>query len=298
MTTQDAEIVRLDGSPIHYSRVRAAGAQHRPLRAAEVPLLHVRSRSRSRSTMKAIRGGSARCRRAPSACSAAPTIERVVMVDATTGECQDLAIEEVPQWVDHAYPTDLLIEQYNWSGAYKDGWLNSWLGQRKRGADHAGHRRHAGLQLHRQGRRRVGVHRRHVRDGGQLDRRLRADQPAHRRIALLLGARAPPRTSAMESAEGQVQNLRYQATFPLLINVGGQPTYFMALKDNAGPGEAVRNARYPALSKRRRGRHGRRLPGGIRGAARHQRRAAAGLWRRTPSASRRRRAPSSASPMR
>ena len=40
--------------------------------------------------------------------------------------------------------------------------------------------------------------------------------------------------SAMQSAEGQVQNLRYQATFPLLINVSGQPTYFMALKDNAG----------------------------------------------------------------
>ncbi|MFR4803168.1 MAG: hypothetical protein ACLT98_07555 [Eggerthellaceae bacterium] len=29
----------------------------------------------------------------------------------------------------------------------------------------------------------------------------------------------------MQSAEGQVQNLRYQATFPLLINVSGQPTY-------------------------------------------------------------------------
>ena len=38
----------------------------------------------------------------------------------------------------------------------------------------------------------------------------------------------------MSSAEGQVQNLKYQATFPLLINVDGQPTYFMALKDNAG----------------------------------------------------------------
>ena len=38
----------------------------------------------------------------------------------------------------------------------------------------------------------------------------------------------------MLSAEGQVQNLRYQATFPLLINVSGQPTYFMALKDDAG----------------------------------------------------------------
>ena len=58
------------------------------------------------------------------------SISRVVMVDATTGETQDLAIEDVPQWVDHAYPTDLLLEQYNWSGKYKDGWLNSVLGQR------------------------------------------------------------------------------------------------------------------------------------------------------------------------
>ena len=35
----------------------------------------------------------------------------------------------------------------------------------------------------------------------------------------------------MNSAEGQVQNLRYTASFPLLINVANQPTYFMALKD-------------------------------------------------------------------
>jgi hypothetical protein len=38
----------------------------------------------------------------------------------------------------------------------------------------------------------------------------------------------------MSSAEGQVQNLRYTATFPLLINVANQPTYFMALKDSVG----------------------------------------------------------------
>ena len=31
-----------------------------------------------------------------------------------------------------------------------------------------------------------------------------------------------------------MQNLGYKATFPLLINVSGQPTYFMALKDDAG----------------------------------------------------------------
>ncbi|MBR3690991.1 MAG: Tat pathway signal sequence, partial [Eggerthellaceae bacterium] len=33
---------------------------------------------------------------------------------------------------------------------------------------------------------------------------------------------------------GQVQDLGYQSTFPLLINVNGQPTYFMALKDASG----------------------------------------------------------------
>ena len=40
--------------------------------------------------------------------------------------------------------------------------------------------------------------------------------------------------SAMASAEGQVQNLHYTATFPLLLNISGEPTYFIALKDDAG----------------------------------------------------------------
>ena len=40
--------------------------------------------------------------------------------------------------------------------------------------------------------------------------------------------------SAMSSAEGQVQNLGYKATFPLLLNIAGEPTYFIALKDAAG----------------------------------------------------------------
>ena len=35
----------------------------------------------------------------------------------------------------------------------------------------------------------------------------------------------------MDSAMGAVQQYSYQATAPLLLNSGGQPTYFMALKD-------------------------------------------------------------------
>lgn len=40
--------------------------------------------------------------------------------------------------------------------------------------------------------------------------------------------------SAMSSAEGKVQHLNYNATFPLLMNIAGKPTYFTCLKDSAG----------------------------------------------------------------
>ena len=40
--------------------------------------------------------------------------------------------------------------------------------------------------------------------------------------------------SAMASAEGQVQNMKYTSTFPLLINLNNRPTYLVSLKDNAG----------------------------------------------------------------
>ena len=40
--------------------------------------------------------------------------------------------------------------------------------------------------------------------------------------------------SAMDSAQGQVQHLKYTATFPLLLNISDRPTYFISLKDAAG----------------------------------------------------------------
>ena len=38
----------------------------------------------------------------------------------------------------------------------------------------------------------------------------------------------------MDSAKGQVQQMNYDSTFPLLINLSGRPTYLISLKDNAG----------------------------------------------------------------
>ena len=40
--------------------------------------------------------------------------------------------------------------------------------------------------------------------------------------------------SAMSSAEGQVQDMGYTSTFPLLINLNNKPTYLVSLKDAAG----------------------------------------------------------------
>ena len=51
---------------------------------------------------------------------------------------------------------------------------------------------------------------RHFGHGGQLHRGLRADQPAHGRVALLLGV-GRDRGLGDAVAEGQVQNLRYRA---------------------------------------------------------------------------------------
>ena len=161
------------------------------------------------------------------------TITRVVLVDATTGECYDYAIEDVPQWVDHAWPTDLVIEQYNWYGKYSDGWLNSWLGQSgvvqttsstdgTLGYNYIAQDDDVWVY--------TGVTSA-TSDSSIVGFVLINLRTAESHFYSVAGA---TEDSAMESAEGQVQNLRYEATFPLLINVAGQPTYFMALKDDAG----------------------------------------------------------------
>ena len=58
------------------------------------------------------------------------TIGRVVLCNAQTGETTDYKIEDCPQWVDRAYPADLLLELYNYHGMLKNGFLNSVLGQK------------------------------------------------------------------------------------------------------------------------------------------------------------------------
>lgn len=161
------------------------------------------------------------------------TVSQVILVNAQTGECNEYDIKDCPQWVDRAYPSELLIQQYNWSGAYANGWLNSWLGQTGVKQTTPGANGDLGYNyiakdddvwLY------TGVTSA-TDDNSIIGFVLINQRTAESHFYSVSGA---TEESAMSSAEGQVQNLRYTSTFPLLINIGGQPTYFMSLKDSAG----------------------------------------------------------------
>jgi hypothetical protein len=161
------------------------------------------------------------------------TISRVVLCDAVTGECVDYAIEDCPSWVDRAYPSDLLLQQYNWYGKYLNGWLNSFIGQSgvvqttpgtdgEEGYNYIAKDDDVWVY--------TGVTS-VTSDSSIIGFVLINQRTQEAHFYSVAGA---TETSAMSSAEGQVQNLRYSATFPILINVADQPTYFMALKDGEG----------------------------------------------------------------
>ena len=155
------------------------------------------------------------------------TVGRVVLCNAVTGEMTDYAVEDVPTWVDKVFSADLLIELYDYHGFLKHGFINSVLGQRDCLQTTDGYNYialdddvwvYTGVTS-------VG------QDKSNVGFVLMNQRTMETRYYTISGAEE---NSAMSSAEGRVQNLGYKATFPLLVNVGGQPTYFMALKDDAG----------------------------------------------------------------
>ncbi len=155
------------------------------------------------------------------------TVGRVVLCNAVTGECTDYAVEEVPQWIDKVFSAERLIELYDYHGVLVHGFFNSILGQRDCIRTTEGYNYialdddvwvYTGL---------TSVN----GDQSNVGFVLMNQRTMEARYYKVEGA---TETSAMSSAEGQVQNLNYRATFPLLLNISGEPTYFVALKDGAG----------------------------------------------------------------
>ena len=152
-------------------------------------------------------------------------IQGAVLVDAVTGE--STYYEEVPSWVDHVYDAEMIMEQYDYYGMYKNGFLNSIFGQRDVTLTTDGYNYIA------------------IGDDVYMYTGVTSVTSDQSNIGFILSNQRTKEThfytvsgateeSAQASAESQVQQMRYEATFPLLLNIADQPTYFMALKGADG----------------------------------------------------------------
>lgn len=155
------------------------------------------------------------------------TVGNVVLCNAVTGECTDYPVEDVPNWIDKVYSAELLTQLYNYYGIYKHGFFNSVLGQKDCLKATNGYNYIA------------------MDDDVWVYTGVTSVSGDQSNVGFVLMNQRTMETkyykvegaiedSAMSSAEGQVQNLGYRATFPLLLNISDEPTYFMALKDGAG----------------------------------------------------------------
>ena len=149
-------------------------------------------------------------------------IKGAVLVDAVTGESEYM--EEVPTWVDTLYVPDLIMQQYDYHGTYVRGFINSVLGQRDVTLTTDGYNYIAmndDVYVY------TGVTSANA-DQSNLGFLLCNMRTKETKYYVAPGA---TEYAAQLSAMGVVQDLGYQATFPLLLNVAGEPTYFIPLKD-------------------------------------------------------------------
>ena len=154
-------------------------------------------------------------------------ISGAVLVNAITGESRYYESQDIPTWVDRVYTADIIIQQYDYYGQYHNGFLNSMFGQRDVTVTTEGYNylvigddvyMYTGV---------TSV----TSDESNIGFILTNQRTKETKFYSIAGAEE---FSAMASAQSKVQQMNYIATFPLLLNIADQPTYFMALKGNDG----------------------------------------------------------------
>lgn len=169
-----------------------------------------------------------------------------ILVNACTGETTKYDLADVPNWCDKVFTADLVYEQLGYYGKYRSGFINSLIGQTgvlvPTGSPAPGLFNNDSSSSSGVG---GGYNYLVINDDvymytgmtsansdeslvGFALVNLRTKEPRYYTCA---GA---TESSAMSSAEGQVQQMSYNATFPLLLNIADRPTYFLSLKDAAG----------------------------------------------------------------
>ncbi len=155
----------------------------------------------------------------------------VVLVDACDKNnteyysLEQIRANDAIQWIDQIYSEDLLVQQYNYFGKYSGGFINGYIGQENVVSTTVGSSCIASgddVWLY------TGVTSVTNDDSiiGFAIINQRTKEAVFQRIA------GTTESGAQTSAQGIVSDKGWNATFPILLNIDGEATYFMALKDN------------------------------------------------------------------
>lgn len=168
--------------------------------------------------------------------------ETFIITNACTGESKEYKTDELPEWVDQAYDLSYLMRVAEYNLSYVNGFWNSVFAQtgvmkttysfRSSGSENqtafAGYNTtitsdgdivfYTGLTPASNAETNVGFLLLNPRTG----------------VIKRYTCSGAEESSAQAAAESLVQDLKYEATFPTILNVDGEETYFMLLKDKAG----------------------------------------------------------------
>lgn len=157
----------------------------------------------------------------------AHTITGVVILDAFDGSSQYYALNDVPKWVDLVFSGEELSSLYKDFGTLQNGYWNSLtskVGGKVTTDDYGYLLRDGDIYIY------TGITS-VASDESNLGFIIVNTRSGEYEYYSIPGAEE---YSAMSAAEGQVQQFGYKASFPSLINISGEPTYVMVLKDAAG----------------------------------------------------------------
>ena len=157
----------------------------------------------------------------------ADDVSEVILFNPCTGASEIYSVDDTPAWIDSAFDGYLAMEKYNWKGLYSGGWFNSVIGNKdcKVTTDDFGYIVIGDDVWYFTGVTSVNSDRSNI---GFIISNARTGEYKYYAVS---GAEEH---SAMDAAEGEVQEKGYEASFPALVNVKGEATYIMVLKDAGG----------------------------------------------------------------
>lgn len=154
-----------------------------------------------------------------------PEADGIILLNATTGQMDRYGMDEVPEWVDRVQPEDFVLTQIANRGNYVHGIFNFANKDKYRPSE--GHN-----IVYNNGRCYLFTGLTSVGSDDSAIGFIMVDMVTKEPIMYEMSGATEE--AAQRSAEGRVQDLKYRATFPIILNIDSQPTYFMTLKDNIG----------------------------------------------------------------